>query len=74
MYWACAQVEPRRERLASRCLGLAGYQIHQPLLREQRRSHGRKIIVTPPLFRGFCFCGWFAAGGMRGGRRVWFAS
>jgi hypothetical protein len=49
MYWCCAQVEPRRERLASHCLGLAGYEIYQPLLREQRRSrHGsRKIIVTP---------------------------
>ena len=37
MYWACAQVEPRRERLASHCLGLAGYEIYQPLLREQRK-------------------------------------
>jgi hypothetical protein len=35
MYWF-AQVEPRRERLASNCLGLAGYEIYQPLLREQR--------------------------------------
>jgi hypothetical protein len=48
MYWACAQLEPRRERLASHCLALAGYEIYQPLLREQRRSHGRKITVTPP--------------------------
>jgi hypothetical protein len=31
MYWACAQVEPWRERLASHCLHLAGYQIYQPL-------------------------------------------
>ena len=48
MYWCCAQVEPRRERLASHCLGLAGYEIYQPLLRQQRRSrHGsRKITVT----------------------------
>src|SRR5262249_2594123 len=53
MYWVCAQVEPRRERLASHCLGLAGYEIYQPLLREQRRSHGRKIVVTPPLFPGY---------------------
>jgi len=45
MYWCCAQVEPRRERLASYCLGLAGYEIYQPVLREQRRSQGRKIIV-----------------------------
>jgi hypothetical protein len=66
MYWCCAQVEPRRERLASYCLGLAGYEIYQPLLREQRRgSHGRKITVTPPLFPGYLFVwvvrGWWDA-------------
>jgi hypothetical protein len=32
VYWCCAQVEPRRERLASHCLALAGYEIYQPLL------------------------------------------
>ena len=66
MYWACAQVEPRRERLASYTLALAGYEIYQPLLREQRRgSHGRKIIATPPLFPGYLFVwvvrGWWDA-------------
>jgi transcriptional antiterminator RfaH len=66
MYWCCAQVEPRRERLASYTLGLAGYEIYQPLLREQRRgSHGRKITVTPPLFPGYLFVwvvrGWWDA-------------
>src|SRR5215471_10556556 len=65
MYWCCAQVEPRRERFASYCLGLAGYEIYQPLLREQRRSHGRKITVTPPLFPGYLFVwvvrGWWDA-------------
>src|SRR5215471_10526732 len=65
MYWACAQLEPQRERLAVYCLGLAGYQIYRPLLREQRRSHGRKILVTPPLFPGYLFLwvvrGWWDA-------------
>jgi len=65
MYWCCAQVEPRREHLASHCLTLAGYKIYQPLLREQRRSHGRKITVTPPLFPGYLFAwvvrGWWDA-------------
>ena len=57
----------RRERLASHWLGLAGYEIYQPLLREQRHSrHGRrKIIVTPPLFPGYLFVwvvrGWWDA-------------
>ena len=35
---------------------------YQPLLREQRRSrHGRKIIVTPPLFPGYLFL-WVVSG------------
>src|SRR5215813_2435834 len=76
MYWCCAQVEPRRERLASHCLGLAGYEIYQPLLREQRRSrHGhRKITVTPPLFPGYLFVwvvrGWWDARWSAGVRRL----
>jgi transcriptional antiterminator RfaH len=74
MYWCCAQVEPRRERLASHCLGLAGYEIYQPLLREQRRSHGRKITVTPPLFPGYLFLwvvsGWWNARWSAGVRRL----
>ena len=61
-YWCCAQVEPRRERLASYTLTLAGYEIYQPLLREQRRSRsGRKIVVTPPLFPGYLFL-WVVSG------------
>src|SRR5262249_47193134 len=47
--------------LASHCLGLAGYQIYRPLLREQRRRHGRKIIITPPLFPGYLFL-WVVSG------------
>jgi transcriptional antiterminator RfaH len=74
VYWCCAQVEPRRERLASYCLGLAGYEIYQPLLREQRRSHGRKITVTPPLFPGYLFVwvvrGWWDARWSPGVRRL----
>src|SRR5215472_5875284 len=66
MYWCCAQVELRRERLASYTLGLAGYEIYQPLLREQIRSRsGRKIVRTPPLFPGYLFVwvvrGWWDA-------------
>jgi hypothetical protein len=75
MYWCCAQVEPRRERLASHCLTVAGYKIYQPLLREQRRgSHGRKITITPPLFPGYLFLwvvrGWWDARWAAGVRRL----
>jgi transcriptional antiterminator RfaH len=53
---------------------LAGYEIYQPLLREQRRSHGRKITVTPPLFPGYAFVlivsGWWNARWAAGVRRL----
>ena len=49
-YWAVARLEPRREQLALRCLGLAGYETYFPRLREHRISHGRGIEIRPPLF------------------------
>ena len=54
-YWAVARLEPHREQLALRCLGLAGYETYFPRLRERRISHGRKIEIRPPLFPGYCF-------------------
>jgi hypothetical protein len=73
-YWCCAQVEPLRERLASHCLTLAGYQLYQPLLWEQRRVHGRKIVRTPPLFPGYAFVlvvsGWWSVRWSAGVRRL----
>jgi transcriptional antiterminator RfaH len=74
MYWCCAQVEQCRDRLAWHCLTLAGYKIYQPLLREYRRSRGRKIIATPPLFPGYLFVwvvrGWWDARWAAGVRRL----
>jgi hypothetical protein len=64
-YWAVARLEPHREQLALRCLGLAGYETYFPRLRERRISYGRKIEVRPPLFPGYCFltveAQWYAA-------------
>jgi len=64
-YWAVARLEPRREQLALRCLGLAGYETYFPRLREHRISHGRRIEIRPPLFPGYCFLAveaqWYAA-------------
>jgi transcription antitermination factor NusG len=54
-YWACARLEPHRERLALHCLGLAGFETYLPRLREWRRSHGRRIETRPPLFPGYAF-------------------
>src|SRR5215472_1949713 len=65
-YWACAQLEPNRTALALHCLGLNGFEVYCPRLREQRRSRsGRKIVVTPSLFPGYTFVlvvsGWWNA-------------
>jgi transcriptional antiterminator RfaH len=54
-YWCAARLMPRQEALALHCLGLAGYEVYLPRLRERRVSRGRRIIVTPPLFPGYCF-------------------
>src|SRR5215831_4008023 len=47
------------------CLGLNGFEIYCPRLREQRRNRGRKIVRTPPLFPGYLFVwvvrGWWDA-------------
>src|SRR5215469_14644006 len=74
MYWACAQIEPYRERLAMHCLGLKGFEAYCPRLRQQIRSRGRKIERTPPLFPGYLFVwvvrGWWDARWSAGVRRL----
>jgi transcriptional antiterminator RfaH len=55
MFWCCAQLVPNKAALALHCLSLAGYTTYYPRLREQRRSHGRKIEVRPPLFLNYAF-------------------
>ena len=48
-YWACARLEPHRERLALHCLELNGFKVYLPRLREHRTSYGRKIEIRPLL-------------------------
>src|SRR5262249_56724596 len=55
MFWACAQLQPQRERLAQHCLTLAGYETYAPRLRERHIAYGRKVIRTPLLFPGYLF-------------------
>jgi transcriptional antiterminator RfaH len=55
MFWACAQLESNRERLALHCLELGGYSTYLPRIRERRRVNGRQVTVTPPLFPGYAF-------------------
>jgi transcriptional antiterminator RfaH len=54
-FWACAQLQPQRERLALHTLTLAGYTTYLPRLRQHRISYGRRIATTPALFPGYCF-------------------
>ena len=74
MYWACAQLEPQRERLATHCLALGGFEVYCPRLREQVRNRGRKIVRTPPLFPGYAFVlivsAWWTARWSPGVRRL----
>ena len=55
-YWACAQLEANRERLAVHCLGLAGYPVYLPRIRVKRVLPKRKIVAqAAPLFPGYAF-------------------
>lgn len=54
-YWACARLEPQRERLALHCLGVAGYETYYPRLRDRRVRYGRKVERPLALFPGYCF-------------------
>ena len=65
-YWACAQLESNRTRLALHCLDkVVGYEIYNPQLREQRRRYGRKIMGVSQLFPAYVFVlivsGWWNA-------------
>ena len=42
MYWAAAQLQPNRTRLALRLLDLNGYQTYSPRIRERRVIRQRR--------------------------------
>ena len=54
-FWAAVQIHGSHERLALHCLGLAGFTIWCPRVRERRIICGRRAIVTPALFPGYVF-------------------
>jgi transcriptional antiterminator RfaH len=54
-FWCAARLMPRREALAIHCLGLAGFKVYLPRLRERRIMRGRRVEVRPPLFPGYVF-------------------
>jgi transcriptional antiterminator RfaH len=54
-YWACARLESRREAVAQHFLGLAGYQVYIPQMREQRLRRHRRVEIIAPLFPAYGF-------------------
>jgi transcriptional antiterminator RfaH len=54
-YWACAQLEAKRERLALHCLSLRGFEVYLPRLRVKRATPARKTSAAPALFPGYAF-------------------
>jgi transcriptional antiterminator RfaH len=55
-YWACAQLEANRERLALHCLSLRGFEVYLPRLRIKCTTPARKTSVqAPALFPGYAF-------------------
>jgi transcription antitermination factor NusG len=54
-FWACAQLEANRERLALHRLRLGGFTTYLPRLLERRLIKGRSVISKLPLFPGCAF-------------------
>jgi transcriptional antiterminator RfaH len=55
MYWAAGRLLCNREKLALRCLQIAGYSSYLPRIRARRVVRGRRVDITPPLFPGYLF-------------------
>ena len=54
-FWAVAQLQSRRERLAIHCLALAGYPTYLPRIRVRHVIGNRRTPEAEPLFPGYCF-------------------
>ena len=55
-YWACAQLEANRERLALHCLGLGGFEVYLPRVRVRKLNRVSALSPrTAPLFPGYAF-------------------
>jgi transcriptional antiterminator RfaH len=54
-YWACAQLEANRERLALHCLGLRGFEVYLPRLRVKLTPARKTRVQAPALFPGYAF-------------------
>jgi transcriptional antiterminator RfaH len=55
MYWAAAQLQPRRQALALHMLAQENFTVYAPKLRERRTIRGRRADREAPLFPGYAF-------------------
>jgi transcriptional antiterminator RfaH len=62
-YWCAVRLMSRREAFATHFLGLSGFEVYLPRLRESRTIRGRRVDHHP--FPGYCFVyiivGWYQA-------------
>jgi transcriptional antiterminator RfaH len=73
-FWACAQLEPNRTRIALHLLAQEKFTVYAPKLRERRIIRGRREVCEAPLFPGYAFVfiqlQWHAARWCPGVRRL----
>jgi transcriptional antiterminator RfaH len=50
-----ARSEPNRESTAAAFLGRSGFATYLPRIREARRNHGKRQVITPALFPNYLF-------------------
>jgi transcriptional antiterminator RfaH len=54
-FWCAARLRPQHENYALHCLGVSGFAVYFPKLRQSRTVRGRRVKVSPPLFPGYAF-------------------
>ena len=54
-YWAAVRFQPGRYRLACQCLRERGVEVWMPFTAEKRIVHGRRRLITVPLFNNYAF-------------------
>jgi len=70
MYWSVCRLRPHKEPTAVRWLGMKGYVVYLPRIRDFRIRQGRRIECRPALFPGYLFVliesRWYSVGSTPG--------
>ena len=54
-FWCAARLRPQHENYALYCLGVSGFAVYFPKLRQRRTVRGRRVETSPALFPGYAF-------------------